>query len=277
MATLSTTLGSAKDNSPRYSYNYRPPPMSNPYRNIGANVGFQNFGDPGMFASLAARNDASAAKPIPGSAYQAEYNYDPILSRISAMGDMTVANAQSEAANLKRRALIEAGDVSIAGDLGADANTIEAARQNPFSTRAKLTRDFTERGRALDEALNQQNLFFSGERVNRLAEQERGRAEAETQFNQVLRDLFWELGQGVLTSQQNAILAGLGPGGAPGGTSAPTSAPAPPPTAPAPAPAGIIPPFGGKPYPQDWLEPPVIPPYVNPQTDEDLVWRLGYG
>lgn len=230
MASLTETLGNYRP-SGSSSYSYKPPKVNNPYEPLyGARQSFNPQGNQNLYASLLQRTQDQSARAFPTTRFQAQYDFDPILARISALGEMSIANARTEAAELRKRALIEAGDPDIARELGADANTIQAAQGNTFSTKARLDRDYAQRGRELDEAANVQNLFYSGERVRQLQEQERGRAEANVDFSKVLRDLLataqYELTRAEEMDQQRtleAALAAAARGGAvrPGGGAPP--------------------------------------------------------
>lgn len=264
MAKLQETLGTYK--APKYSYNYSPPRISSPYPQYPSYKPQTPDQNPNIYAGLAARESAQTMRPQPSTNFQAEYNYDPVLARISQMGQMAVADARSEASALKKRAFIEAGDADITRELGADQNTIDAAAANPFSTKKLLEKDFTERGQDLDQYENQNNLFYSGHRADQLTELERGRTKAYTDWSQVLRDLLSNIDTGVLNAEENARRAALAR--VPVTRSAPASTGGPPPPGatfpdgtPDYSPTPAV--GGGLAYPVDYLDyPPVF-------SDED--------
>jgi hypothetical protein len=201
MARLTETLGTAK--TPKYSYNYTPPRIESPYPHYQAQRFAGSDQNPNLYSSLAQQQQVQAQKPLPSLQFQAEYDYDPILMKISSFGDLAIADARSEAANLKKKALIEAGDADITRELaGDDQNTIDAAAANPFSTKKLLEKDYADRGVQLDQALNQQNLFYSGKRADDLTELERGRTKAYTDWSQVLRDLLGNVDSGLLVAEE---------------------------------------------------------------------------
>lgn len=238
MATLSTTLSKAPANRYSYSGNYGVPKRENPYMRLGAGVGGGSSGpSQGLYAALMQQNQ-TPPRPMPSNQFQSNYNFDPILQRLNALGEQSVANARSEGAALRKQALIDVGDPVIAGEVGADPNTVEAARQNTMSARAGLTRDFSTRQRDLDENMNQSNLFYSGERVNRMGELERGRAEAEVDLARRLREMVSGIDRMLLQTeeaeQQRQIEAAIaaanrtspaGISGVPGATGAPVVIP----------------------------------------------------
>lgn len=129
------------------------------------------------------------SRPAPSNEFQAQYNFDPVLSKLQALSEQSIANARTDAATAKKQALIDAGSSELARSLGGDENTINAANANQFGTSQLLQKEFGDRQRQLDEYLNANNLFYSGERVRQMGELERGRAQAETDFGQKLRDL----------------------------------------------------------------------------------------
>lgn len=175
-------------------------------------------GDQSLYANLLARTQQESARALPSANYQANYTFDPILARLSALSQMTIANARDEAVSLRKRALIESGDATLAGELAADdPNTIEAARKNEFGTRQLLNRDYMDRLRQGDEALNNANLYYGGARVDELARQQFGMREAENSWLSRFRELFSGIGEELLRSEeaenQRIIDAAIASGG----------------------------------------------------------------
>jgi hypothetical protein len=190
VATLSTTLSSASANrAGSAASSYPVPKVSNPYLKLGAQTSFGSGGsrNQGLYAGLL--QSQQFQRPQVSTEFQTQYNFDPVLAKLSALGEMSIANARTEAANAKKQALIDAGSEEIARGVGADENTLSAAKANPFSTQAELMKQYQDRQRQMDESLNANNLFYSGERVRQMGELERGRAQAETQFGGNLRGL----------------------------------------------------------------------------------------
>jgi hypothetical protein len=142
-----------------------------------------------------------ATQAVPSSEYIASYNYDPAMAKIAALGTEDVATARNDATNVKRKAFIDAGAPDIAADYGADPNTIEAARQNPFSTLALLRRDAAQRNNDLTDALNAKNLFYSSEHQKQLGNQAFGEGQAESDFTSKLRELVAGADRGVLMAE----------------------------------------------------------------------------
>lgn len=208
MASLKQTLGSAPSTQ-TYKYPSLPSPYPT-YRSypgsggIGANVTFPS-GSP-YAASPLPTTMAQADRPIPSSRFAADYDFDPVLARIQAMSSMGLAGAKSEAEALKKQTLIDAGDVDIARDVGADAQTIEATRQNTdiakLSTIARLNKDAADRARQLDEARNVQNLFYSGARARDIEEQGQGLLQARNDFGRSLRAALSQIQGGVLDAEE---------------------------------------------------------------------------
>jgi hypothetical protein len=250
VATLSTTLSSASANrAGSAASSYSVPKVSNPYLKLGAQTSFGSggSGQQGLYAGLL--QSQQFQRPQVSTEFQTQYNFDPVLAKLSALGEMSIANARTEAANAKKQALIDAGSEEIARGVGADENTLSAAKANPFSTQAELMKQYQDRQRQMDESLNANNLFYSGERVRQMGELERGRAQAETQFGGNLRGLLSSIDaqlqaaeEAELMRQIEAQIASAGSGGGymgpvgGGGGGAPTppgGAPLPPPTDPA--------------------------------------------
>lgn len=143
-----------------------------------------------------------AQRGIPSLAISPNFESDPILARINALKGQNVANARSQAAALRKQAIIDSGLDDVGGGIGLDAGTLQAARENPFSSRRKIQEESIMRGRDLDEGLNQGNLFFSGERVNRLSELAQNTAEANTGLGRTLQELLGGIDAGVMSVEQ---------------------------------------------------------------------------
>jgi hypothetical protein len=142
-------------------------------------------------------------KPV-STAINVNYESDPVLARIRALNTQNVANARTEAEALRKQAVIETGFDDVGARIGLDENTQLAARNNPFSTRALIQKESTERGRDLDESLNQQNLFFSGARADRLGELGFNTAQATSEAGKTLQQLLAGIDTGVLEAEQYA-------------------------------------------------------------------------
>jgi hypothetical protein len=160
------------------------------------------------------------AQSVPSSEYIASYDYSPAMANIASLASEDAETARNDSANIKRKAFIEAGAPDIAQEYGADDNTIEAARQNPFSTLALIRREAAKRNTDLNEALNSQNLFFSSTREKELGNQAFGRAQAESNFGSKLREVIGGANRGVLMAEaqdraNHPPLPAAGPAGTP--------------------------------------------------------------
>jgi hypothetical protein len=237
VATLSTTLSSASSNrAPSGASSYPVPRVQNPYLKMGAqtNFGSGGSGQQGLYAGLL--QSGQFQRPQVSTEFQTQYNFDPVLAKLSALGEMSIANARTEAANAKKQALIDAGSEEIARGAGADENTLGAIGQNNIaglSTQAKLMKDYQDRQRQMDESLNQSNLFYSGERVRQMGELEQGRLAAESQFGGNLRGLLAAIDEQMRAAEEEELsrqiaaqiaAAGRGPVGpiGPAGPTTPT-------------------------------------------------------
>lgn len=199
MATLKQTLGTIGFNRPNYK-SYGIPQLISDRAFGGGQTSSPSYSSP-LF-------DAQATPiPMPSSEYVASFDYDPAMQSISALGNMSAEQAQNEGTNLQRQLFIDAGAPDIAAEYGADPNTIEAARQNPFSSLAKLRKDYAKRGSDLTENLNMSNLFYSSERAKKLKEQEEGRSEGESRFIAGLRKMVGAAAKSVLDAQEKERIA----------------------------------------------------------------------
>jgi hypothetical protein len=261
VATLSTTLSSASSNRPSTgSSSYPVPRVQNPYLKMGAqtNFGSGGSGQQGLYAGLL--QSQQFQRPQVSTEFQTQYNFDPVLAKLSALGEMSIANARTEAANAKKQALIDAGSEEIARGVGADENTLGAAKANPFSTQATLMKEYQDRQRQMDENLNANNLFYSGERIRQMGELERGRAQAETQFGGNLRGLLSSIDAQLQAAEEAELMrvieaqiaaAGRGPVG-PIGPAGPTT-----PTVTDPTTKTVVPPPIDPNAPASWMSAPV--------------------
>lgn len=134
------------------------------------------------------------------------YESDPVLARIRALGQQNVANAESEAAALRKQAVIDTGLADVGAELGLDAATLQAARENPLSVAARLANEARLRESQLNESLNQQNLFFSGHRGTQLGELARSQMAEQADLTRDLRAALGGIDQGVLEARQAASL-----------------------------------------------------------------------
>jgi hypothetical protein len=264
VATLSTTLSSASSNrAPSGASSYPVPRVQNPYLKMGAqtNFGSGGSGQQGLYAGLL--QSQQFQRPQVSTEFQTQYNFDPVLAKLSALGEMSIANARTEAANAKKQALIDAGSEEIARGAGADENTLGAIGQNNIaglSTQAKLMKDYQDRQRQMDESLNQSNLFYSGERVRQMGELEQGRLAAESQFGGNLRGLLAAIDEQMRAAEEEELsrqiaaqiaAAGRGPVG-PIGPAGPTT-----PTVTDPTTKTVVPPPIDPNAPASWMSAPV--------------------
>lgn len=282
LATLSQTLSSAPASGNRYKYSTSSgvPKQANPYARLGANVSGSNSGPQGLYAALLQGQQQTRAAP--STEFQSSYNFDPILSKLSALGEMSIANARTEAAGATKQAIIDSGEAGIGQEIGADANTIEAARQNTMSTSALRQKDFGQRSTDLDESLNQRGLFYSGERIRRMQDLEAGRAMDEVNFAKQLRALLANIQDSLLASEEaeqvrqiEAMIAGAGsttpiPGLGDVGTGGedpldPTGG-----TGLISSGDGMIDSFGGMVSP---VTPPLVQPFIGGSTTENIYDR----
>jgi hypothetical protein len=89
--------------------------------------------------------NAQVNKPAaPSNTFSDTYNYDPIQQRIQALGAQSVANAHTDAAQIRNQAGINEGDPELLRSLGFDENTITAAQNNPQSLLAQLNLDYSQ-------------------------------------------------------------------------------------------------------------------------------------
>lgn len=125
-------------------------------------------------ASMAYGVDASGHK-IPGIGPMAQYqppdpydtSGDPILAKIHAITATARANAQGNAIMQRNQLAVALGDATGITD---DPNYADAAAHNPNSILAQLLKGYGDTVHSHDEALNKDNLFYSGTRAKTLTD-----------------------------------------------------------------------------------------------------------
>lgn len=226
----------------------------------------------------------------PATAAGIDYSGDPILQKIRALSQQSLAEARGGAGQIAKEAAIGYGGVDLPQGIeetlsfrnpvtGADepyANPIvsalrdlstrQAAEQNPFSTQAQLRYGHERRGRTIEQALAPQNLLYSSTRATQLGEEGRQYQLEQAQAAASFRDVIAQAIAGLLGAQRGESQRLLDaeaaayeraarnqpPGAPPGGTPPPGGPP--PPGAPGP----IVPP------PSE--TPPIVPPIVPPPS-----------
>lgn len=186
------------------------PKRSNPYVRPTAGGGSGPISSPSSpnfnIANIlgASAQQARTQRQIPTLNFNVNYESDPVLARIRALGQQNVGNAQSEAQALRKQAILDTGLVDIGREIGVDESTLLAAQGSPTSLLAQLGIQAERTGRELDESLNQENLFWSGTRANKLSELARNRMLAEADLTRDLRSSLAEIDSGVLAAQEAA-------------------------------------------------------------------------
>lgn len=114
---------------------------------------------------------ATAAAQAPPATPSVSYSYDadPVLNQIQALSGQSRGDAQANATALRLQLAQQYGDPSLARQYGSEADAT-AAQGNPNSVLAQLAHSYQTGQQGLEEALNQQNLFYGGARVKQLGE-----------------------------------------------------------------------------------------------------------
>jgi hypothetical protein len=143
-----------------------------------------------------------AGAPAPGAPAVNPYDYsaDPAYQRIRALGQRDVGDAEAQALAARKQLAIDQGDPSLA----PDEQTAAAARANPFSIMAGLAKHRAEDPRALIEADNSQNLFYSSTAAKHQSDLVRSLLESETNARAQGRSAASQIGAGLLRARQGA-------------------------------------------------------------------------
>jgi hypothetical protein len=110
---------------------------------------------------------APVAPPAPPG-FQFDLTTDPVLQQIMAAADTARTNANTAALAQQKQLAIQYGDKEAGARI--DQSTGEAAAGNPYGVYQNLANQYATGQHNLDENLNAHNLFYSGERINELAQ-----------------------------------------------------------------------------------------------------------
>lgn len=168
-----------------------------------------------------------AQQPIQQPQFTYDYSSDPVLQQIQALGTQGRADVESGTLAAKKRVAVDYGDSDLARTLGEDA-TAQAAAGNPNSVFGQLRKGYDTGVHNLDEQLNNENLFYGGNRIVRQGQAandyQSALAGATSQEQGLLGDIdqgrlarLLELDsqgtQGMQDAAQRAITAGVSQGG----------------------------------------------------------------
>lgn len=167
-----------------------------------------SHGGYGVDANGNAVGQAMGAAPPSLDPY--DYSVDPILNKIKALSRTQRVNAQSEADAIRKQLGIAYGSAEAVG-FANDPLTLQAANDNPFSLNAELKRSYDRGLEQLDQTLNSQGLFYSGERARQLGlaaeDYLRQQAAAKGNLQQHLADVQSSLTAALLGADQQDITA----------------------------------------------------------------------
>lgn len=109
-----------------------------------------------------AAQQAPTVPPVPGGY---DINTDPTLQSVNALTGESDQQANADALRQRQQILEAYGSPDLAKAVLGDQNVANVARGNPTSTLAQLAQQRDLNLKNLDEALNQQNLGYSGYRI----------------------------------------------------------------------------------------------------------------
>jgi hypothetical protein len=133
-----------------------------------------------------------------------DFSGDPILAQIQALALQNNAAAEASATAQRQKALIAFGYDPALQSLYGDQNTSSAAQQNPFSTLANLGRQHTQRQTALNQNLNQHNLFYSSYRGQQLQNEGTQYLGEQAAAQQALQGQLDAIQNNLLSERQNS-------------------------------------------------------------------------
>lgn len=129
-----------------------------------------------------------------------DYSGDATYQRIHGLNERNTASAEATALERRKQLAIEQGDPSLA----PDAETAAAASANPFSVMAHLAKRRAEEPRALTEADNSQNLFYSGAAAKHQSDLVRSLLESETNARSDARSRVSAIDADLASARQSA-------------------------------------------------------------------------
>jgi hypothetical protein len=141
------------------------------------------------------------------------FSNDPILGRIKALGQESIAQAEAEARSARTRLIIGYGDQNLANKLKLGTKVGKRASENPFSTLAELKRAYQRRNVfEVDAPLSDRaNLFYSTERLRQQALSGetylRGQSQAESAVQEQLAQISHSVIQAKMAAQAQQIQA----------------------------------------------------------------------
>lgn len=114
-----------------------------------------------------------------------DYNTDPVLQQIQAVGMKSRGDADAAALGIKKQLAVQYGDPALANQIG-DPATADAASKNPYGAFQQLQHSNETNAHNLDENLNAHNLFYGGARINQQRDlaDVYGKAVADTTANE---------------------------------------------------------------------------------------------
>ncbi len=147
---------------------------------------------------------ASASAPSGGGISLGDYSNDPILQKAQAAVEAQMKQAEAQAEAAKKTNLIRYGDVDLAKKAGIkDQDTLDAIKNNSFSTTAELGRWNQRALDAIDVNRASQNLFYSSTRARDRGLQEEDLVRQKTTTGNQLQDALTAIAQNEL-AQKNA-------------------------------------------------------------------------
>jgi hypothetical protein len=148
-----------------------------------------------------------------GPLVSVDFSNDPILARIRAVGQESIAQAEAEARAARTKLVIGYGDPGLAGKLKLSGAVAGQAGANPFSTLGELKRGYERRNVFdVDRPLSDQaNLFYSTERGRQRAlsgeSYLRDQAQAQAAVQEQLAQISNQLTQARMAAQAQRIQA----------------------------------------------------------------------
>lgn len=163
-------------------------------------------------------NDANPAfqgfqAPTLNAANGVDWSNDPIYQQTLALVQSQMSQMQAQAIAAEKQNLIRYGSPDLVSQVlgkGADQETIDAAKNNSFSTVAELGRWNTRALSGIDSATNRNNLFFSSTRGRDRGLQQEDYVRQQAGTANQLQDALSGIATGLMNAQSGAQTTLLG-------------------------------------------------------------------
>lgn len=164
---------------------------------------FSNAATGAYGGGVSAPNIPSSAPGV-GGVGSIDWQNDPIYQQAQAAVQAQIAQAEAQSLAAEKQNLIRYGDANLVAQvLGgkADQQTLDAARNNSFSTVAELGRWNTRALGGIDSSTNRNNLYYSSTRLRDRGLQSEDYVRQQTRTANQLQDVLTGIANGLMQAR----------------------------------------------------------------------------